>query len=157
MFRSLEQQPSNWAETRPVKEDAAVPPRAEPRVLKAIVMVLALLATAKVGIKEYLFHASSAEVITAAYRDRAADACRQNPRAADFGLGASNAFTEEALAAVTIGKPGLDVYLWQTEHPKWDARYRNPYLHLTVPNRTGGGAIACEYDIVNARASLRRR
>lgn len=129
----------------------------EPRALKAIVFVLALAATAKVGIKEYLFHTSASEVIAAAYRERAAEACRKHPRAADFGLTAGEAFGEDARSSVFIGKPELDVYLWQTDHPKWDARYRNPYLQLTSPSRSGGGLAVCEYDIVNARANIRRK
>lgn len=156
MQSSLHNEPMAWAE-RP-SSDAAVPARrAEPRVLKAIVLLLALAATTKVGIKEYLFHASSSEVIAAAYRDRAADACRQHPRAGDHGLAASTAFTDEAKSSVIIGKPDLDVYIWQTDHPKWDARYRNPYLQLATANRAGNGRVVCEYDIVNARASFIRR
>lgn len=132
-------------------------PKAEPRALKAIVLVLALAATAKVGLKEYLFHTSASEVIAAAYRERAADSCRKHPRSNDFGLSAADAFGEDAHSSVLIGKPDLDVYLWQTDHPKWDARYRNPYLQLTAQSRTGGGQVVCEYDIVNARAHLRRK
>lgn len=132
-------------------------PRAEPRALKAIVLALAIAASAKVGFKEYLFHTSASEVIAAAYRERAADACRKNPRSSDFGLSAGDAFGEDARSSVMIGKPDLDVHLWQTDHPKWDARYRNPYLQLTAQSRAGGGQVVCEYDIVNARAHLRRK
>lgn len=157
MRSSLHIEPAGWTGAAPPEAAADAVPRAEPRVLKAFVLVLALAATAKVGIKEYLFHASSSEVIAAAYRDRAADACRQHPRAGDFGLNSAAAFTDEALSSVIIGKPDSDVYIWQTDHPKWDARFRNPYLQLATANRAGSGTIVCEYDIVNARANLRRR
>lgn len=141
----------------PHADEAPRRARAEPRTLKAIVLVLALAASAKVGLKEYLFHTSATEVIAAAYRERAAEACRKHPRALDFGLSAGDAFGDDARSSVLIGKPDLDVYLWQIDHPKWDARYRNPYLQLTAQSRTGGGQVVCDYDIVNARAQLRRK
>lgn len=156
MQSSLQTAPTGWTEGQH-SDEAQAPERVEPRVLKACVLVLALAATTKVGIKEYLFHTSSSEVIAAAYRDRAADACRLNARAGDFGLNVANSFTDDAFSSVIIGKPDLDVYLWQTDHPKWDARYRNPYLQLATQNRAGSGTIVCEYDIVNARTSLRRK
>lgn len=157
MSNSLQVGPSAWAEMAPAITDDPRPAATNPRVLRSVVMVLALLATAKVGVKEYLFHTASAEVIVAAYRERAAEACRTHPRAQDYPIETPDAFKEVAAASVTIGKPGHDVYLWQTDHPKWDARYRNPYVNLTVPNRAGTGSVVCEYDIVNGRASLRRR
>ena len=36
----------------------------------------------------------------------------------------------------------------------WNARYRNPYLFLTAGQRSAHGL--CEYDIVNAAASVSR-
>lgn len=153
MRSSLQTEPMDWADG-----PAAAPAvRKEPRTLKAVVLVLALAATAKVGLKEYMYHTASSEVIAAAYRERAADACRQHPGARDYGLSDATAFTDEARSSVGIGKSEFDVYLWQTDHPKWDARYRNPYLNLATANRTGGGTIVCEYDIVNSRAALRRK
>lgn len=156
MQSSLQTEPMAWAET-PRADAVETAKRVEPRLLKGIVLLLALAATAKVGIKEYLFHTSSAEVIAAAYRDRAADACRHNARALDYGLNVANAFTDDATSSVVIGKADSDVYLWQTDHPKWDARYRNPYLQLATPNRAGTGTVICEYDIVNVRSALRRK
>ncbi len=53
-----------------------------------------------------------------------------------------------------IGKSGLDVNLWQVDNALWSARYRNPYLLLTAGQYSG--TIYCEYDILNAAASVHR-
>ena len=55
---------------------------------------------------------------------------------------------------VVIGRNALDVYPWQVDHAMWNARYRNPYLFLTAGPSTG--KVFCEYDIVNAAASVPR-
>ena len=53
-----------------------------------------------------------------------------------------------------IGKSSIDVYPWQVDHALWNARYRNPYLLLTASQRSA--TVSCEYDIVNAAASVSR-
>lgn len=55
---------------------------------------------------------------------------------------------------LVIGKSGLDVNLWQVDNALWRARYRNPYLLLTAGQYSG--TIYCEYDILNAAASVHR-
>jgi hypothetical protein len=55
---------------------------------------------------------------------------------------------------LAIGKSGLDVHVWQVDNPLWAARYRNPFLILT--SRARAGQVYCEYDIVNASASVHR-
>jgi hypothetical protein len=55
---------------------------------------------------------------------------------------------------LVIGKSSIDVYPWQVDHALWNARYRNPYLLLTASQRTA--TVSCEYDIVNAAASVSR-
>ena len=53
-----------------------------------------------------------------------------------------------------IGKSGLDVQLWQVDSDMWNVRYRNPFLVLTADARSG--QVSCEYDIVNAAATVHR-
>ncbi len=121
--------------------------------MKVIVFLLAILAVVKVGAKDYLQRSASSEVIFVAYRDRAADACQRDARAQSLVV-IDKGFLAGHPARVAIGKPSVDVYFWQTEHEKWNARYRNPYLHLTAQSR--GVKLACEYDIVNGAAAVSR-
>ena len=43
---------------------------------------------------------------------------------------------------------------WQVDNKLWNARYRNPLLVLSTGTR--GGEVYCEYDIVNAAATVIR-
>jgi hypothetical protein len=121
--------------------------------MKAFVIVLALLAALKIGYQEYLYRTSTSEVVVAAYKDRAIQACQRDPKAVMFGIGPQAWFNPGSVSLV-IGKSKLDVQVWQVDHELWNARYRSPYLLLTPNTRASG--IYCEYDILNAAASVYR-
>jgi hypothetical protein len=121
--------------------------------MKAVVIFLALLAAAKLGYQEYLFRTATREAIIGAYRERAVQACQKDTRTTSLGLG-PQAWSNPKAIGLVIGKRSLDVYPWQVDHELWNARYRHPYLQLTTAQRTG--AVACEYDIVNAAATVSR-
>ena len=121
--------------------------------MKAIVILLAILAVIKVGIREHLSRSSSDDVIVAAYRERAADACQREPKSLALGV-SDKSWSRDTRARVAIGKTNVGVYLWQVDDERWNARYRNPYLHLNTVAR--GGKITCEYDIVNGAAIISR-
>lgn len=125
--------------------------------MKAIALLLALLAAAKLGYHEYLFRTGTRDAIVAAYREHAVQACQHDAKSLNVAL-APQAWANPDRMRVMIGKSTLEVHVWQIQHPMWNARYRNPYLSLTVGAHTGSGAgaIACEYDIVNASASVSR-
>jgi hypothetical protein len=122
--------------------------------MKLIVVLIACLATLKVAAREHLFHAGASDVIVAAYRERAADACQRDPRTASFGVGDRGWSTAAVAARVGIGKAGIPVHFWQTEHAKWDSRFRNPYLFIDAIAR--GVKLVCEYDIVNGAVTIQR-
>ncbi len=121
--------------------------------MKAVVILLCLLAALKLGHHEYLYRAATHDVIVTAYRDRAAIACQSNSRTASLGLTAL-AWTQPRSIRLVIGKGGLDVQLWQVDSELWSARYRHPFLVLTTGSR--GSQAYCEYDIVNAAATVAR-
>jgi hypothetical protein len=121
--------------------------------MKALVFALALLAAAKVGYQEYLFRLAAADAIIGAYRERATQACQQEARSAQLNISPLS-WSNPATIRLVIGKSGLNVHLWQVDHALWSARFRNPYLHLSAGQRTG--TAHCEYDIVNAAASVHR-
>ena len=121
--------------------------------MKAIVILLALLAAAKLGYQEYLFRGAARDALIGAYKEHAMQACQRDARTQTLGLGAQ-AWSNPKAIRLLIGKSSIDVYPWQVDHALWNARYRNPYLLLTASQRSA--TISCEYDIVNAAASLSR-
>jgi hypothetical protein len=121
--------------------------------MKPVVFLLVLLAGLKLGHQEYLYRIATRDVIVAAYKERAAQACQKDGRSANLGL-APQAWANAGTVKLVIGKGGLDVYLWQVDNELWNARYRHPFLVLSAGSRTG--QVYCEYDIVNAAASVHR-
>jgi hypothetical protein len=121
--------------------------------MKAIAIFLAFLAAAKLGYQEYLFRIAARDALVAAYKVHAVEACQRDTKSHNFGI-SPQAWANPKAIRLVIGKSSLDVYPWQIDHAKWDARYRNPYLVLTAAQRSGD--IACEYDINNAAASISR-
>ena len=121
--------------------------------MRAVVIFLALLAAAKIGYQEYLFRAATRDAIIGAYKEHAVQACQKDARSHAFGVG-PQAWANPKTVRLVIGKSTLDVYPWQIDHAKWNARYRNPYLFLTAGERSG--MVHCEYDIINAAAAVSR-
>ena len=122
--------------------------------MKAIVTLLALFAAIKIGSAEYFFRTSARDVIVAAYKERAIHACQRDTRTALDGAAAAVAWAKPSDIYLSIGKSGLDVQLWQVDHHLWNARYRNPYLMLTVAEKTG--SLLCEYDVVHNATVISR-
>jgi hypothetical protein len=121
--------------------------------MRTVVLLLALLVAAKLGYQEYLFRTGTSDAIIGAYKEHAVQACQKDAGSASLGLD-RQAWSNPISIKVLIGKSALDVYPWQTDHALWSARYRHPYLFLTV-GRPSSPAY-CEYDIVNAAASVGR-
>jgi hypothetical protein len=121
--------------------------------MKTVVFILALLATLKLGHHEDLYRAATHEAIGAAYKERAAEACRKDARSAFLGV-SSQAWNVPTSVQLMIGKSSLDVQFWQVDNKLWNARYRNPLLVLSTGSPRG--SVYCEYDIVNAAATVIR-
>jgi hypothetical protein len=121
--------------------------------MRAVVILLLLLAAAKLGFQEYQFRAATRDALVEAYRQHAVEACGHDARSQSLGVGAQGWANPRAVQVV-IGRRGLEVYPWQVDHANWNARYHNPYLLLTAGPRTG--SVVCEYDILNAVASVAR-
>lgn len=121
--------------------------------MKPVVLFLALLAAVKLGHQEYLFRVGAREAIVGAYKEHASEACQREARGSSPAV-AAQAWTTPSAVQLVIGKPSLDVQLWQVDNALWNARYRNPYLRLTPGQHSG--TIYCEYDILNAAAAVHR-
>ena len=117
-------------------------------VLKGIVIAVALIAVSKFGLQEYLRQEATNDVIVSAFREHAIAACRRN---AGYRVGQS-AWSQPSNVRLSIGKSDLNVYLWQTNHRLWNARYRNAYLYITIDDETAH--VYCEYDITNDMARV---
>jgi hypothetical protein len=119
-------------------------------VLKGILIAVALAVVGKLGLHEYPRQDATHQVIINAYREHAIAACRH--RAGDTVSQA--AWGQASNVRLTIGKSDLNVFLWQTNHRLWNARYRNAYLYVTVDDAKAH--VYCEYDIANDMAWVYR-
>jgi len=79
--------------------------------MKVVVVILAVLAAAKVGLHEFLYRSATNDVIISAYRDRAVAACAKEPRA--LRSVQPTAWQQPGAIRLVIGKPNIDVYFWQ--------------------------------------------
>jgi len=129
------------------------PHRFERRLMRLFAVILGLLAALKIGYQEMTYRSATSEVIIGAYRERAIQACRRDPRNLSQGSTAE-VWGQPASITLAIGKPGLDVYVWQVDHALWNARFRNPYLFLSADPYAG--KLVCEFDVVNGTASVYR-
>lgn len=119
--------------------------------MKLVVLILAGLVIIKLGVQETLYRSATSDVIISAYRDRAIAACANEPRA-QLAVRPGTWEQTATTARLMIGKPNVDVYIWQFEHQLWNARYVNPIIVLETP--ASGRRFVCEYDIVHAQASV---
>ena len=120
--------------------------------MKAVVFILVLLAGLKVGHHEYLYRTATRDVIVGAYKARAVQACQKDTRNTSLGV-PPQAWANAPSIQLAVGKSGLDVQFWQVDNDLWNARYRTPFLILSTG---GAGTAYCEYDILNAAASVHR-
>lgn len=121
--------------------------------MRIIVILLGLLAAAKIGLQEHLFRSGTKDVIVGAYREKAVQACQKDPRGPAL-VATPLVWTRPSEVRLVIGKSDLDVWFWQVDHALWNARYRNPYLFLVAGEQ--GNMTYCEYDVVRGVASVHR-
>ena len=122
-------------------------------MMKPLIIVLALLAAAKIAHHEYLFRTSTRDVIIRAYKERAVQACQKEPLGSMLGV-SPQAWNNPTSISLAIGKRNLNVHLWQVDHEMWNARYRNPYLLISTGQRSS--AATREDDSVTAAAFVAR-
>lgn len=116
--------------------------------MRVLLLVIAIIAVANFSLHEYLDRTAKRDVIIFAYKEHAIAACqRQATLSTDPEI-----WSKPASVKLTIGKSDLDVYVWQTRHRLWKARYKNPYLYVTLGSSVA--SVYCEYDINNDIASV---
>jgi len=119
--------------------------------MRALVLVLALIAGLKIWVQESAYRAATEEAIVLAYRTRATDACAGALRSAALRPAAAADWARVAEARVAIGKPSVPVYFWQIDHELWDARFRHAYLMIG-----SGDGETCAYDLQADTAEIVR-
>ena len=117
--------------------------------MRILLLVIAVIAVGNFSLHEYLDRTARRDVIIAAFKEHAIAACQ---REASEISEDPELWNKAANVKLKIGKSDLDVYIWQTKHRLWKARYKNPYLYVTL-NRARQ-AVYCEYDINNDIASV---
>jgi hypothetical protein len=126
--------------------------------MRVMVVLLALLAAAKILAQERISRSGLEEALIAAYGDRAAQACQlassPDPRAL-ASPGPRPDWTKLSERRVVIGRNDVEVRLWELDNALWSRRFKHPFLVLEAPEGPGGSV--CEYDLTLGRATLARR
>lgn len=119
-------------------------------MMRALVIMLALLAGVKVWTQERLYRQGAEDALLRAYRDRAVAACQsEQPVRANAS---SPLWTRPASVKLVIGRKVADVNIWELDHALWPARYKHPHVVLTAGERAPRPV--CEYDVIEGRAYL---
>ena len=118
--------------------------------MRLLLLAVAVIALVRFATYEYLDRTAKRDVIIDAYREHALAACQREAGEAI----AQDDWAKPVSVKLAIGKSDLDVYIWQTKHRLWKARYQNAYLYLTLAKSSAN--VYCEYDIVNDVASVHR-
>ena len=136
-------------------------------MLRALVVVLAVLAGVKVWTQERLYREGARDALLLAYRERAIAACQMSApdaaisRAADpigrlseRSVPQSTAslplWTRPSSVSLAIGRSSAPVSIWEVNNELWPARFKHPHVVLIakdhLPNQV------CEYDVIEGRA-----
>ncbi len=138
-------------------------------MMRALVILLALLAGAKLWTQERLYRDGAREALLLAYRDRAIAACqmsapdtpanrtadpigRLSDRSAPVSTASLPLWTKPSSVALAIGRSSAPVSIWEINNELWPARFKHPHVVLTANDRAPHAV--CEYDVIEGRAYL---
>jgi hypothetical protein len=122
-------------------------------MMRALVIVLAVLAAAKILAHERLYREGAEDALIKAYRERAMAACQSQEASRDKTVTASAPlWTRPAHVGLVIGRKSAHVNLWEVDNALWSARFKHPHVVLTAREHAGGPV--CEYDVIEGRAYL---
>ncbi len=121
-------------------------------MMRALVVVLAILAGAKILAQERLYREGAEEALIGAYRERAMAACQSQEPARTRTGAATPLWTRPASVALEIGRKSADVNLWEVHDALWPARFKHPHVVLSAQSDSTGPI--CEYDVIEGRAYL---
>jgi hypothetical protein len=114
--------------------------------MRALVVLLALLAGAKIYAQDWLYREGAQDALIQAYREQAMAACQSQlgPHAG------APLWTRPASVELVIGRASVNVRIWQLNSALWPARFKHPHVVLTAID--GAEPSMCEYDVIEGRA-----
>ena len=125
-------------------------------MMRLVVIVLALLAGAKIWTQEQIYRSATEDALLQAYRGKAIATCRAAPTTKAAAAEktpprtVADAFAQPQRAHLEIGNRELSVPIWEVDHAAWAMRYTYPYIVL----ETATPAARCAYDVKLDRASV---
>lgn len=121
--------------------------------MRAVAIILALLAGAKVWTHQTIFRQATEEALITAYRERAIEACeRSSARALRGPRQERPTFINPSRVELVIGNSNIAVNIWDVDNALWGMRFKYPYLMVTSAEGTPAGR--CQYDVTLASAEL---
>lgn len=123
--------------------------------MRFVVIALALLAGLKIWNNERLYRAATEEALVAAYRERATSACQKDAARQLTGAAAQAApmlWARPGEMSLVIGKPRLDVAIWDVDNPHWAARYKKAFLVLKSSDKATEAV--CAFDVLSGQAEI---
>lgn len=128
-------------------------------IMRSVVVVLAILAAAKVWTQDRIYRSAAEEALIHAYRDRAVDGCQRATRSNSpltpndqARLALIQAWSKPDRLTLMIGNPNVDVNIWEIDHAAWAMRFKFPYLILDAGGPTP--VARCSYDVMLDRADV---
>lgn len=128
-------------------------------IMRLVVVVLAVLAAAKVWSQDQIYRAATEEALVTAYRPKAIEACSALPvpemavaRSDTARRAIAQAWLQPSTTRIVIGNPDVNVRFWQVDHTAWDVRFRHPNLVLDAGEPRP--IVRCSYDMTLGRASI---
>jgi hypothetical protein len=119
-------------------------------MIRALVLMLAVLAGVKVWTQERLYREGAREALLLAYRERAVAACQSQAPTSVASASEMPLWTRPASVTLSIGRSSAEVSIWEVNNALWPARFKHPHVVLTASDP---GAV-CEYDVIEGRAYL---
>lgn len=123
--------------------------------MRALLFILFVLAIGKVWLKGELYKEATEEAMLSAYRIRAEIGCNDRPQTDPRGIPVTVGkidWKKASPAEIIIGNHRLSVHFWEVNNPLWKARYKAPFLKLTL--RDQQTVLYCYYDIMNTSAEI---
>ncbi len=117
-------------------------------MMRALVVVLAVLAGAKLWAQDRLYREGAQDALIRAYREQAIAACQSQP--GPRADASSPLWTRPASVDLVIGRSSANVRIWQLDSALWPARFKHPHVVLTAID--GVVPSMCEYDVIEGRA-----
>lgn len=129
-------------------------------MMRLAVMILALLAGAKIWTQDQIFRSAAEDALIGAYKAKAIESCRGAELPAAIATQSeearrklADAFATPAATRLEIGNRDIDVRIWEVDHVAWAMRYKYPYIVLDAA--AAGPSVSCSYDIKLGRAVVK--